>query len=133
MAYIVLNHSQNTGFLTITLHANQKPFHFIIDTGSNVSHIDTAAAGLLNNPKTSFHNPMIIGISGSLKSTGTIHQIFTNDIFTFEHDFLVSDLSALFSSIQEEEDFTIHGIIGTDFLSKYRCHIDFKKNRLHLG
>lgn len=135
MAYISLNHSDKTGLLTITLTANRKPFTFILDTGSNISHLDMEAAKLLTKqiPKDTIPSNPIVGISGSLDSIGRITQTFNSDIFTFEHTFYVSDLSSLIQAIAEEGGPKISGIIGTDLLKKYRCHIDFKKNRLHLG
>lgn len=135
MAYISLNHSEKTGLLTITLNAEKKPFTFIIDTGSNVSHLDASAAKLLTKkiPKDIIPSNPTVGISGSISSTGLITQTFNSGIFTFEHQFLISDLHELIDTIVEEGGPRISGIIGTDLLAKYRCHIDFKKNRLHLG
>lgn len=135
MAFIALNtQSGNTGLVTITLTAERKAFTFIIDTGSNVSHIDTAAASLLTkSKKTSLKDDSVIGISGALQSSGKIRQIFRTAIFTFDHEFLVTDLSELAQTIKDTGNIEIHGLLGTDFLSKYRCHLDFKKNRLHLG
>lgn len=135
MAFIVINtHSGNTGLVTITLTAERKHFTFIIDTGSNVSHIDAKATQLLQkSSQVPTKDNSVIGIEGSLKSTGKIHQTFHSGIFTFDHEFFVTDLSSMAKAIKDSGDIEIHGILGTDFLSKYRCHLDFKKSRLHLG
>lgn len=135
MAFIVINtHSGNTGLVTITLIAEHKPFIFIIDTGSNVSHIDAKAAQLLQkSTQVPTKDNSVIGIEGSLKSAGKIRQIFNSGIFTFDHEFFVTDLSSMAKAIKDNGGVEIHGILGTDFLAKYRCHLDFKKSRLHLG
>lgn len=135
MAYIVLNNTVNTlGLPTITLKSEQKPFIFVIDTGSNSSHLDKAAANLLRKvPKDVIPAIPTSGITGQLSSEGRITPIFTSDIFSFEYPLLITDLSNIIREIKEAGGPEIHGILGTDFLSKYRCHLDFKKNRLHLG
>jgi len=135
MAFIAINtQSGNTGLVTIPLTSEHKLFTFIIDTGSNVSHIDLAAAKILQ--KSTFipvETNSVVGIEGSLKSIGKIKQFFSAGIFTFGHEFFVTDLSTMINTIKESGDIEIHGILGTDFLNKYRCHLDFKKNRLHLS
>jgi hypothetical protein len=47
--------------------------------------------------------------------------------------FFVTNLDSLVRDIYECSGIKVDGILGTDFLIKYRCHLDFKKNRLHLG
>lgn len=135
MAYIVLSNLTKTlGLPVITLKSEQIPFNFVIDTGSNVSHLSAKAAKMLRKvPKDVIPAIPTSGISGNLQSEGKITPIFTNDIFSFEHTFLVTDLSELINNISGETGVEIHGILGMDFLSKYRCHLDFKKNRLHLS
>lgn len=135
MAFIAINtYSRNTGLVTITLTAERKHFVFIIDTGSNVSHIDAEAAKLLqNSTKLPIIDNSVTGIDGSLQSTGKIRQCFSSGIFTFDHEYFVTDLSSMAKVIEDNSGIRIHGILGTDFLVKYRCHLDFKKSRLHLG
>ena len=135
MAFIAINtHSGNTGLVTITLTAEHKHFTFIIDTGSNVSHIDAEVAKLLqNSTKLPILDNSVTGIDGSLQSTGKIRQCFSSGIFMFDHEYLVTDLSSMTKVIEDNSGIHIHGILGTDFLAKYRCHLDFKKSRLHLG
>lgn len=133
MAFIALETSGN-GLYTITLTANKKPFTFVIDTGSNISHLDCAAATKLGKGgDTKNKATPVTGISGDLESFGKVQQTFTCGIFTFDFDFEVTDLSKLFQAVKADGGPEICGILGTDFLTKYKCHIDFKKNRLHLG
>lgn len=135
MAYIALNaQSKDIGLITITLTAEYKPFTFIIDTGSNVSHIDeTAFKSLKNIEPIDADSYMITGVGGTMESIGKVKKKFRADIFTFEQEFFVTDLFELITWLESEGMEPVHGILGTDFLFKYRCHLDFKKNRLHLG
>lgn len=133
MAYITLNSMETTGLPTITLHADSKPFTFVIDTGSNSSVLDKKVVQELGKTPEVLPDHSIVGIAGTLGHVESVKQTFTNDIFVFEHTFLVSNLSALIDAIYEDGKIKIHGILGTDFLTKYRCHLDFKKKRLHLG
>lgn len=135
MAFINIDtHSKNTGLVTVTLTTERKPFIFIIDTGSNVSHIDIEAAKLLTkSSEVPSENNSVTGISGALQSTGKIKQCFNSGIFTFDHEYFVTNLASLVKAVEADSNIKIHGILGTDFLVKYRCHLDFKKSRLHLG
>lgn len=135
MAYVPINtHSNNTGLVTVVLIAEHKRFTFIIDTGSNISHIDTEAAKLLqNSQKIPTADSSVTGINGSLQSSGKIRQCFNSNIFTFDHEFFITDLTPLANAIEDSSGIRIQGILGTDFLSRFRCHLDFKKSRLHLG
>lgn len=135
MAYIVLNSTvQTLGVPTVTLNSEQQPFNFVIDTGSNASHIDKLAVEKLRKvPKDVIPATPTSGISGALHSEGKVTPIFKLGIFSFECPMLITDLSNVINDIKQAGGPEIHGILGMDFLSKYRCHLDFKKNRLHLG
>lgn len=135
MAYIKINtNSGNTGLVTIVLSTEKKLFTFLIDTGSNVSHIDKSAISLLQNyTKVSINNSSTVGINGTLDSNEKVQLLLNSGVFTFSHQYLVTDLSTMIKSIEDNSNLKIHGILGTDFLSKYMCHLDFKKSRLHLG
>ena len=134
MAFINLNPKSVTGLATVTLFSGRDPFTLILDTGSNVSHLDKTAASALENINVERvdENP-VAGICGTMGITGKARLLFYHDVFTFDHEFMISDLARLFEAIKAAGGCQCHGIIGTDFLYKYRCHLDFKKNRLHFG
>ena len=78
-------------------------------------------------------NSSTIGINGTLDSNEKVRVLLNSGVFTFSYQYLVTDLSTMIKSIEDNSNLKIHGILGTDFLSKFMCHLDFKKSRLHLG
>ncbi len=135
MAFIKFNNKiDSLKLVIVTLFADKKPFNFVIDTGSNISHISIPSAKKLPNAvSVAAQDKQVGGISGSVNATGKIKQTFVNDVFKFTHEFFVTNLDSLVEDIYECSGIKVDGILGTDFLIKYRCHLDFKKNRLHLG
>lgn len=134
MAYINIDtNTGDTGLATLTLFVGSRHFTFVLDTGSNISHLAKETLKLL--PKVNYlslEGESTSGISGKVVSEGKIRQCFNSGMFTFEQDFQVTDLSKIAGIVKESGNFTIHGILGTDFLRKYSCHLDYKKHRLHL-
>ena len=58
MAYLKLNTSTgNTGLVSVTLNHCNQPFVFLIDTGSNISHIDKSFLDIF--PEKNSYNLMI--------------------------------------------------------------------------
>ena len=50
MAFIKFNNKiDSLKLVIVTLFADKKPFNFVIDTGSNISHISTPSAKKLPN------------------------------------------------------------------------------------
>lgn len=135
MAYINIDtNAGDTGLATITLFVGTQHFTFVLDTGSNTSHLDKETLKLL--PKVNYvssEGESTSGISGEVASEGKVRQCFNSGMFTFEQEFQVTDLSKIAGVLKDSGNFTLHGILGTDFLRKYSCHLDYKKHRLHLG
>ena len=135
MAYLKLNTSTgNTGLVSVTLNHCNKPFVFLIDTGSNISHIDKSFLDIFPEKKEQLqpNDKNTISLSGQIESLGVLTNSFSASCFTFNIKALVTDLSNLKSAIYKASNVNIQGILGTDFLNTYRCHLDFKKQRLHL-
>lgn len=121
------------GLAGIKLISEGKEFLFVIDTGSNCSHLDADDAKKLKQITFDKSGSVIEGLSDSTKAVGKATVIFRKGIFGFKHEFLISPLCKIKQDIKEETDVEINGILGTDFLIKNKCHVDFKKNRLHLS
>lgn len=116
---------------TLTLHNNEYIFRFIIDTGSEYSILDKRVLEILDYiPKQS--------VIGSFIGAGSIDKLrkdevnaCTTDLYLEDHklsiDFLVHDMSIPFNAIARRDNVTIAGLLGMDFLDKYKGIIDFGK------
>lgn len=128
---IIVN-TNNTGLVTMSLRGDGHKLVFIIDTGSNESHIDEEATKLLKSPIDKTAGSKITGVSGSLKSIGKIDQWLEYKTHSFKLGFSVTDLSAMVKAIEKACGVHIHGIIGTDFLRIFDGRLDFKDSMLYL-
>lgn len=113
-----------TGLPIITFTCQNKKLNFLLDTGSNNSHISTRVANKLNIQKeasictTGFGN-RTIKVYG-----GNVDLEYKDNIFNITL-FISNNLDSGFDNIKQETGVTIHGVLGTDFLEKYKYIINF--------
>ena len=113
----------------ITLTNNGIAFNFLIDTGSNISHICSSAAALIEHQHISKDNEVKVAGLGSINQGITICSATFKDTLSKEYEINLSiseDLENTAKYIKEVTDIEIHGLLGTDFLQKYKYVIDFK-------
>lgn len=108
----------------VTFYQEDKKFNFLLDTGSNFSHISKEA---VKNIKGEMINATAVvsgigeGVTSALCRTvlnykGSIYNI---DLNVTDH------LTNAFAAIKSETGVQIHGIIGNQFLQKYKYILDF--------
>lgn len=113
-----------SGLAVITLYQNSKKYHFLVDTGSNVSHIHSGCDIVIDSFEEGTDS--VSGLSGDVeckKCNITLYHGKDKLAFVFRH----SDMSFVCQGIKETYGVSIDGIIGTDFMSKYNYCIDFKE------
>lgn len=103
---------------------NGKRFNLILDSGSNVSHINS---GVLNEFE---YNPLdktmsVIGIEGNHQDSNKCIIQFKCRGSNLEEEFCVTDLNAAFDDIKKNYGVSIHGILGNKFLERYGYVLDF--------
>jgi retroviral aspartyl protease len=128
MAYIGINtNAGNSGLTVVQFNCKNKPYHFLIDTGSKNSYIDidVIKKDFVEHTILPGQHNQIVG-EDKLKVAVTFYA----NMFSFDHEYVVADLSSEIKALFENCE--IQGILGTDFLKKYNCHLDYKKNRLHI-
>lgn len=109
----------------VTFYQGKNKYNFLVDTGSNVCYINNKSAievTKIENAKDSF-----VGASGESADCelGNI-TIYHRDQM-YEHIVRIADLSQAFESIKSSVGITLTGIIGNDFMQKYKYCIDFKE------
>ena len=111
----------------IKTNINGKEAYLLIDTGANLTVIDTKAAAHLGL-KTRESGGDITGIGGT-----TLMQEATNVKFIelgpndYPVKVMVSDISGVLETINSAVSFKVVGILGSDFLTQNRMVIDYNQ------
>lgn len=111
----------------ITLTNNGIALNFLIDTGSNISHIIPSVLKDIKGNKIQSNNE-IAGIGAVTNESNSI-EIKVKDTLSKEYDIILVVSKGLEESakyIEQSTGVKIHGLLGTDFLQKYQYVIDFK-------
>ena len=108
----------------VTFYNNNQKLNFLLDTGSNDSHINMSVLPNLEHEILQYQKNLI-GVEGN-----PIECLFCNMAITykdqkFEGDFSVTELDDAFNAIKQESGVQIHGILGSKFFQKYRYVLDF--------
>lgn len=110
----------------VTFRHGDKKIHFLLDTGSNNSIIDSSCIKGINYTKTNV-NMQLCGNEGHNQTiTEIIHFTIKHNDYIYDDDFQVVNMSAPFNAIKKETGVTVHGILGNAFFSKYKYILDFK-------
>jgi hypothetical protein len=113
----------------ITLTNNGVALNFLIDTGSNISHICPSVTSLIELQYTkSDVNKEIAGL-GALNQGGAVCFAKFKDVLSREYEIELSiskELEETTKYIKKNTGVEIHGLLGTDFLQNYKYVIDFK-------
>lgn len=110
----------------VTFYNGDKKLNFLLDTGSNISHINSSVIHLLDHTKTD-QKTDTIGMEGNKVSNDICKMTIYYRNQRFEEDFIISDLNDAFDIIKQEDGVQIHGILGSKFFEKYRYVLDFNK------
>lgn len=108
----------------VTFNNNNNKLHFVLDTGSNRSIINTRELENCKYTKLNGTNK-IHGMDGISREVVNVKMSLMYNNNEFEDTFQVTDMSGAFDSWTQETGVTIHGILGNTFFTKYRYLIDF--------
>ena len=108
----------------ITLYNGKTKINFLLDTGSNLSHINRSYLSNLEYQDLNVEQDTI-GMEGNkVTSKVCIIQVFYKEN-KYEEEFVASDLDNAFNTIKQESGVQIHGILGNKFFEKYKYVLDF--------
>ncbi|KAH9640914.1 hypothetical protein HF086_015609 [Spodoptera exigua] len=106
----------------ITFYIKNIKYYWLIDTGASLSIIKNEM--LPKDVIVLKDNTLINGIGGQRRSQGSVNLLLKHGNATFQHNFLV--FGSLPLSLKAD------GIIGLDFLEKFRANINIDSNLLTL-
>ncbi len=104
---------------------NNKKVNFLLDTGSNISYINSSILNLLDH-KMEDKTGDTIGMEGNKVSQQfcTMTVAYKDQVFTEE--FSIASLDGSFDIVRQESGVQLHGILGSKFFEKYKYVLDFK-------
>lgn len=117
----------DVGIPIVTLKNGEKEFNFILDTGSDISHIDSNVKDSLSDTEeVEGDNPTVITANGSVEGNNNWIRVPLNyKKQSFVEDFMLLDLHDSFEVLREDTGIQLHGILGGTFLRKYRYVLDY--------
>lgn len=109
----------------VTFYEGDTKLNFILDTGSSHSHISEQAAGLLiGTPVETDYS--YVTCTGSDNVSKEIDSVLTYKNKTFKATLYINKgLDDSFANMKKENKVQVHGILGSDFLKKYKYILDF--------
>ena len=110
----------------VTFYNGDTKLNFLLDTGSNVSYINSSIIPLLVHEKTD-KEMNTIGIEGNKVSNQFCKMSVAYKNQVFEEEFSIADLDEAFGVVKQESGVQIHGILGSKFFEKYKYVLDFKE------
>ena len=118
-----------TGLPLIVIQIAECNLCFIVDTGANLSFIDSKVVDFIKDSILLSDKEIIVsGIDGNqIESNKEAKVTFKVNDYTFTHTFISKPLIESLKTVELESGIQIHGIIGNDFLIKYKWVIDFEK------
>ena len=115
-----------TGLPIVTFMSNGKNLHFLLDTGSNMSFINSSLIDELNAERINSESSTLGAEGVELQ---TLHYRIPIEYKNNRYNeiFGALDLNTTFNSIEEDTGIKLHGILGSKFFKKYRYIIDFNE------
>lgn len=109
----------------VTFYQGTEKFNFLLDTGSNHSHISVEAAERIKGvPMVGSEN--VQGVGGAMAVDRAVNATIEYKSKSYEVLLLVGEhLSDTFRAIKETTGVQVHGILGSSFLSDNRYVLDF--------
>lgn len=120
------------GFPIIKFLCGNTVLTFLVDSGSSDSHITKSASKLINGNSVDI-NYSYIGSTGESNVSKIMEISLIYNGKEFKNNFIINgNLDEAFSSTNELLGVRVDGLLGSDFLNKYKARINFKSQTIIL-
>lgn len=110
----------------VTFYQGDKKFNFLLDTGSNYSHISKEAAEEIQGNLIDAQ-AKVSGI-GEGQTSHVCKTVLTYKGANYDIDLCVTDrLSDAFAEIKTSTGVQVHGLIGNQFFQQHKYVLDFEE------
>ena len=114
-----------TNIPVITLYNNDKPFNFLLDTGSSESHIRSDVVEKIDGEPYDYEYSYM-GSAGEANTSRVIETYLHHKNMPFRATLIVnSNLNDSFKEIEKTRGVHIDGLLGSDFFKRHRYVLDF--------
>lgn len=115
-----------TSIPVITLYNDNKPFNFLLDTGSSESHIRSDIADKINGEVHDCAYSYIGSSGGDADASGILETNLCHKGISFKATLIVnSNLNEAFDEVEKTRGVHIDGLLGSDFFKRHRYILDF--------
>lgn len=108
----------------ITFYNKDRKLNFLLDTGSDLSHINKSILPSLSYKEIE-DSTNITSIGGTQQTLGCCEMEIYYKKQKFIDKFFVNDLDDAFGIIKNETGVQVHGILGSKFFVKYKYILNF--------
>lgn len=117
------------GLPIITFHQGKNKYNFLIDSGSSNTFINSSVPIEHSELKG---RGQFFGSSGHLEDVEVFDVCLYYRDHKYEYIFRAANLDAAFTELKNTWGVQVHGIIGCDFMNKFKYCIDFKENVVYI-
>lgn len=117
-----------SGLPIISFYQGDKVYHFLVDTGSNVSYVNVKSD--IKIVPTGIKD-VYLGAEGKDMDCEKANIVLYKNGLKYEHIVHVADFNAAFTELKKEYGVFVTGIIGCDFMDRYNYCLDFKEYTLY--
>ena len=130
---IPLRSAKTTGHHLVSASVNGREGVFVLDTGANVSVIDSDHAGHfgLGGAKASAEGAVVLGGAKAARQVG-IESLSLGTVPIRQRHMVLTDLGPLGDALAPLAGGAVHGLIGQDVLKEHRAVIDVERPLLYL-
>lgn len=117
----------------VTFVGKGRKLNFLIDTGANNSILNESVANCMKLEYTEFDGIDTNTAGGNINLNKVTNlTIKFDDKREYNENFLITNMDEAFDSIKAESGVMIHGILGSNFFTKYKYIIDYDSLALYV-
>lgn len=115
-----------TNLPVVTFYHGKKKLNMLLDTGSSECILSKEYLDTIWYKETD-ESKQVFGMEGNTVTNSVIATTISYSGLKFDVKFLVADMTQPFGIIKKESGVTIHGILGSNFFTRYKYVLDFDK------
>ena len=117
----------------VTFIGKGRKLNFLIDTGANNSILNESIANKMKLKCEEFDGVETNTAGGNINLNRVTNLVIKfDDKREYDECFLISNMDDAFNSIKTETGVMIHGILGSNFFTKYKYIIDYDSLALYV-
>ena len=110
----------------VTFKHKDLKLNMLLDSGTDCSIIDAALLPQISHKKFN-KGSKVMGVEGTPKQGQYVGVKIAYEDVMYSDIMQAVDMSVAFSRIKNETGVTLHGILGTKFMTRYKYILDFDK------